>query len=144
MQENIENNTKIIDRLIQFVEYQGDNFNKLAIKIGVSNSYFSKMVRNKGSIGTDIIQKIVLEYDGLNVDWLLTGRGSMFNSAKESAKESIKKEPISSYSSDFLILIREKDKEIKEMAEEIGKLKEQLAALKKESKPAIYRNVAEP
>ncbi|MDR1679506.1 MAG: helix-turn-helix domain-containing protein [Prevotellaceae bacterium] len=77
MQENVENFTKIIDRLKYFLDCQGYNFNQLAIKIGVSNSYFSKMYKNKGSLGEDIIQKIVFYYEDISPDWLLTGRGSM-------------------------------------------------------------------
>ncbi len=75
-----ENSTKIIERLSQFVDYKGENFTQLGVKIGVSNSYFSKMVRNGGSIGIEIVSKIVKYYDELSVDWLLTGHGEMIRS----------------------------------------------------------------
>ena len=77
MKQKKENSTKIIERLSQFIDFKEENFTQLALKIGVSNSYFSKMVRNGGSIGTEIISKIVKYYDNLSADWLLTGRGEM-------------------------------------------------------------------
>lgn len=77
MQENIENITKIITRISKYSDIQGVNFNQIAQKIGVSNSYFSKMVKNNGSLGEDIIRKFLLFYDDVSPEWLLTGRGNM-------------------------------------------------------------------
>jgi transcriptional regulator with XRE-family HTH domain len=83
MQENNENITKIISRLEQYAVNQGINFNQIAQKIGVSNSYFSKMVKSNGSLGEDIIRKILLYYDNINTEWLITGAGDMLKSKKE-------------------------------------------------------------
>ena len=76
-----ENSTKIIERLSQFIEYKHDNFNRLSQNIGVSNSYFSKMVRNNGSIGSELLSKIVIYYDDLDINWLITGEGNMLKSS---------------------------------------------------------------
>lgn len=76
-----EYSTKIIERLSQFIEYKHDNFNRLSQNIGVSNSYFSKMVRNNGSIGSELLSKIVIYYDDLDINWLITGEGSMLKSS---------------------------------------------------------------
>lgn len=84
----MENFTKSIDRLSKFIDYKGISFNKLATIIGVSNSYFSKMVKNKASIGSDILEKIVRVYPDMNSNWLLTGEGEMIKNTKENfAKE---------------------------------------------------------
>lgn len=83
MQENCEKNTKIIDRLSLYVDNQDITFNQIANKINVSNSYFSKMVKNSGSLGEDVITKILLYYDNINPAWLLTGEGEMLRSGKE-------------------------------------------------------------
>lgn len=72
-----ENNTKSIHRLQEFITNKGISLNKLSVELGLSNSYFSKMVRNSGSIGSDIIEKIVRLYPELNIEWLLTGNGCM-------------------------------------------------------------------
>lgn len=72
-----ENSTKSIHRLQVFITEKGISLNKLSVELGLSNSYFSKMVRNSGSIGSDIIEKIVRLYPDLNTEWLLTGNGCM-------------------------------------------------------------------
>lgn len=77
MQEKNENITKTINRLYEYITCSGLTFNKLAIELGLSNSYFSKMVKNNGSIGSDIIENILRKHPELNADWLITGRGSM-------------------------------------------------------------------
>jgi len=71
--------TKTIQRLTYFVETKGLSLNKLSVQIGVSNSYFSKMVRNNASIGSDILEKILRSFPELNAEWLLTGAGEMTN-----------------------------------------------------------------
>ncbi|MBP1645475.1 MAG: transcriptional regulator [Bacteroidetes bacterium] len=77
----MENTTKIITRLFQYAEYKRINFNQISIKIGVSNSYFSKMEKNNGSLGEEIIRKILLYYEEINPEWLLTGEGKMLKEA---------------------------------------------------------------
>lgn len=77
MQEKEENNTKTIHRLSEYITSSGITFNKLALELGLSNSYFSKMVKNNGSIGSDIIENILRVHPNINGDWLLTGRGEM-------------------------------------------------------------------
>lgn len=77
MQEKSENITKTIGRLSEYITHSGMTFNKLATELGLSNSYFSKMVKNNGSIGSDIIENILRAHPELNADWLITGRGGM-------------------------------------------------------------------
>lgn len=83
MQENSENFTKIINRLQQYVDYKGISFNKIAQNISVSNSYFSKMLKNNGDLGENVVKKILLYYEDINSDWLITGRGSMLRDSHE-------------------------------------------------------------
>jgi transcriptional regulator with XRE-family HTH domain len=71
--------TKSVQRLAYFIETKGLSLNKLSMQIGVSNSYFSKMVRNNASIGSDILEKILRAFPDLNAEWLLTGAGEMTN-----------------------------------------------------------------
>lgn len=72
-----ENNTKTIHRLQEYCTNTGISLNRIAVDLGISNSYFSKMVRNSGSIGSDILEKILLHYPDINPEWLLTGKGAM-------------------------------------------------------------------
>ena len=56
-EEKAENITKVIYRLQEYVKYKGITLNQIAVVIGVSNSYFSKMANSGGSLGEDIIRK---------------------------------------------------------------------------------------
>lgn len=46
--------------------------------MGLSNGYLGKMKERKGSIGSDVLEKIFSEYSDLNAEWLFTGSGGMF------------------------------------------------------------------
>lgn len=72
-----ENFTKTIDRITLYIEHKHISIHKFSLEIGVSNSYFNKMIKNRASIGSDIIEKILRSYDDLNPTWLLTGIGNM-------------------------------------------------------------------
>jgi hypothetical protein len=120
MQKKDENTTKIIDRLSYILDSEGGNFSQLAISIGLSNSYFSKMVKNRGSLGEDVICKILLYYENINPEWLLIGKGPM------KKNETVLNQPI------FELLkkqLEEKDKQIAKKDKQITTLAE---ALKKE------------
>lgn len=73
----------IVNRLIKYIEYKGLTVNKFASNIGVSNAYFSKMAKNNGSIGSNILEKIVSDCPDLNLYWLLNGEGDMMKKNKD-------------------------------------------------------------
>ncbi len=76
---------KIIHRLKQYADSQKITLNQIAIKIGISNSYFSKMLKNSGSIGEDIVRKILLSYEDIDVEWFVTGNGEMLKQKSRAA-----------------------------------------------------------
>lgn len=78
----MENITKTVERIAYFVDKKGISLNKFSQQLGVSNSYFSKMIKNRASVGSDIIENILRLYPELNTNWLLTGDGEMLNSAE--------------------------------------------------------------
>lgn len=148
MQEEKENNTKIIDRIYEYITTTGLTFNKLAIELNISNSYFSKMYKNKGSIGSDIIEKILRIHPDLNADWLITGRGNMIlNNVKENIdKDDTLTTDIDNQEEDhnnidiklsnktlermierLLKLLDESDNEINNLTDQVASLKAQLA-----------------
>lgn len=138
MQEKIENNTKTIHRLAEYITKTGISFNKLALELGLSNSYFSKMIKNGGSIGSDIIENILRIHPDINVDWLLTGRGSMFRGDPQTF---IKQQPnvvspeISSGEAvAYYKLFEKKDEENKELLKRIGCLEERIRQLESQDK----------
>ncbi|MDR0605705.1 MAG: helix-turn-helix domain-containing protein [Bacteroidales bacterium] len=61
-------------RLLEFLSYLDIGQNAFEKKVGISNGYISHI---KGSIGSDIINKITYVYPKLNAEWLLTGEGEM-------------------------------------------------------------------
>ena len=71
---------KTIDRLFVFINHAGLSARKFDMSIGASNGYSLRMKKNKASIGSDILEKIIQRYPELNINWLLTGKGSMINS----------------------------------------------------------------
>lgn len=74
---------RAIDRLLQFIEYlkksEGEVKNAKAFeeKCGLSNGYIANSKKSNGSIGSDMIAKILSPFPQLNVEWLCTGRGDM-------------------------------------------------------------------
>ena len=66
-----------IDRIFKLIDYKKDSVYKLSKEISVSNGYFSKQRASGGSISSNIIEKIVNYYTDVNVNWLITGKGSM-------------------------------------------------------------------
>ncbi|MDL2289777.1 hypothetical protein LJB95_00035 [Paludibacteraceae bacterium OttesenSCG-928-F17] len=70
------------ERLVSYLSYKKINKSEFGRVIGVSNAYVSSI---RKSIDKDKIQAIALNYPDLNIEWLITGNGSMLKS-----KENIK------------------------------------------------------
>jgi phage repressor protein C with HTH and peptisase S24 domain len=84
MQTKTENITDFFIRLTQMVDYKNISLNKMSQDIGVSNSYFNKMIKNNGSVGHEILTKIVEFYE-ISPDWLLTGKGDMLRASNKTS-----------------------------------------------------------
>lgn len=96
---------------------------EFASSVGVSPSMVTEISKGRSSVGTSAIQNIVLLY-GISGEWLLTGKGNMLKGAVEqppSPQQSNEKEPT--------LLVNQLLDTIKEQAEEIGQLKEQVRQL---------------
>lgn len=98
---------KTVDRIKQYLELKGISFNAFDKAIEAGNGYFGKQVKRQGSIGSDIIEKIVYTYPDINPLWLITGRGEMLISESSNPKEyntpsdtdiiHVNHEPVSAY-----------------------------------------------
>jgi transcriptional regulator with XRE-family HTH domain len=75
--EKAKKTEEIIGRLEQYVIQRGDNYAQLTKAVGVSVGYFSRMRKVKGSLGAEILARILTYYSDLSADWLLTGQGTM-------------------------------------------------------------------
>ena len=133
------------DRIKAYCKEENITIAAFEESVGVSNGYVNSISK---SIGIDKINTIVEKYSNIDIEWLLTGRGSMLKSkrASNSSPSCEESTPPSKDTNNitnkqditgkrntlvdpFLILIRERDATIKEQAEEIGQLKEQVRQL---------------
>jgi hypothetical protein len=76
-----------IDRLFTYFESKGIKPTRLEKEIGLSNGYLGNTKRRGGDLGTGILQKIVDYCSDLNLNWLLTGKGSMLLSTLQDSVE---------------------------------------------------------
>jgi hypothetical protein len=71
---------KPIERISLYLQFKNISPHSFEKKIGLSNGYFSKQLRNLGSVGSDILIKIDEHYTDLNILWVLNGQGQMISS----------------------------------------------------------------
>lgn len=68
---------RVIDRLQEYLTRKNISPYIFEKSCGIANGYLSKQMKGKGSIGSEIINKIKEKYKDLNITWLLTGEGQM-------------------------------------------------------------------
>lgn len=68
---------KVTDRLQQYLSFRKLSPYTFERTCGIANGYLKKQMKGKGSIGSDIVERITTQYKDLNVTWLLTGKGQM-------------------------------------------------------------------
>ena len=81
---------KSIERLQQYIEYKELAVKSLDAALGVADGYTEKQLKNKEAVGSDILEKLFLQYPDLNPTWLLTGKGKMLlhkASVKEAGRD---------------------------------------------------------
>lgn len=69
-----------IDRFLQYLEFNAISENKATIECGLSQGLIHQAKSGKSDLGAKSIDKILIKYQNLNRDWLLTGRGEMLKS----------------------------------------------------------------
>lgn len=79
----------LIHRIYQYIDFKHISINFFSNKVGMSNGYFAKQKKSNGSIGSQVIEKIVSEFPDLNLIWLITGEGEMLNTADSSNSKKI-------------------------------------------------------
>lgn len=71
------------NRISKFLEIENINSSKFADEIGVQRSSISHILSGRNNPSLDLIQKILLRFDYINAEWLITGKGEMFKSKRE-------------------------------------------------------------
>lgn len=67
----------ILERLKEYIDYKNISVAAFERSIGMANASFGKSLKNKGAIGSDKLEKILMVYTDISSEWLLTGKGSM-------------------------------------------------------------------
>ena len=108
----------------------GGNKSAFANAIGVAPSVVENIVgKRQGKPSFDVVEKVCAITE-VNTTWLITGRGDAFDFRPEEDKEKIADTSSSTGIEDKLLaIIQEKDKVIREQAEEIGQLRERISQM---------------
>ena len=94
---------RIIDRLFLFIAERNLNPYAFEKRCEVSNGYLMKQRKGKGSIGSDIIEKIHRHFSDLSLIWLLTGDGPMLTNDFDTSTGLVLREGKPEYSRDAVI-----------------------------------------
>ncbi len=105
---------KPIERLAMYLQFRAITPHFFERKIHLSNGYFSKQIKNLGSVGSDILVKIHDNYPDLNMLWVLTGEGEMILDEMES-------QPISKVG-EFSNRYESENRKLKSLASDVEKL----------------------
>jgi hypothetical protein len=76
----------------------------------MANGYLKKQYKGKGTVGSDMLEKIHKNYIDLSLMWLLTGEGPMLEEAPETGSAQQAEEGESGYvisKEDIITLLRE-------------------------------------
>lgn len=127
------------NRLKQFIDYKSITIHNFEIKIGASENQIGKFIKTNTRLRSDIFQKIHDSFPELNLDWLITGRGSMLIDRSPSnsiigdnntlAGHDIHIPIPSPTSPDLLAQLHEKDRTIATLANANAQLVQQLLDL---------------
>jgi len=96
---------RIIDRLIKYLEYKKISAYSFEKICQVANGYLKKQQRGKGSIGSDILERIHKNYFDLDLIWLVSGEGNMIDmeAADKETKKLLLREEQHYYTKDEMI-----------------------------------------
>lgn len=88
MQEKIQKNSPVKQRILQFADNLGVSKRNFYSTIGVSRG----TLESKTGITEDIMAKFIATYPDVSIEWLLTGKGEMLKSEPEAATPYIYKD----------------------------------------------------
>lgn len=82
-----------IDRFLQYLEYNAISENRATKECALSQGIIHQAKSGKSDLGAKSIDKILIKYQDINREWLLTGRGEMLKkNMSESETVSIDRE----------------------------------------------------
>lgn len=72
-----ESGMRLIDRLYEYMAYHSITPYAFEHACGISNGYLAKQKNGKGSVGSEMLERIRQVYPDLNLIWLINGSGAM-------------------------------------------------------------------
>ena len=98
-----------IDRLEFFMKTEGLNSNSLTVTAGLSNGLICKALKNRSSMNSDSIERILCAYTNLSAEWLMTGKGTMYVNDQPAKASDI---PNNLNSDSLVFFLRDRNKEL--------------------------------
>lgn len=68
---------RLIERLHNYLTFRHISAYAFEHSCGLSNGYLGKQLKGRGSVGSEILEKIKEIYPDLSLIWLVTGKGAM-------------------------------------------------------------------
>lgn len=75
----------IIQRIKSYLSVVGISNRYLAVQLGMSEKTLNNKLNGTRGLDTDTLQKIALQFEELNTNWLITGKGDMLKSSTSPA-----------------------------------------------------------
>jgi hypothetical protein len=107
---------KPIERISMYLKFRSITPHSFEKKITLSNGYFSKQLRNSGSVGSDILIKIHETYEELNILWILTGQGQMLQHPSQTREGQLQQ------ADEFTMRYESENKKLKNLESDMEKL----------------------
>lgn len=76
-----------LDRIKEYIVFKKLSVRKFEESLGFSNGSFSSQQKKGGTIGVDKLEDILRKYQDLNIEWALTGKGSMLKADEQTPSE---------------------------------------------------------
>jgi hypothetical protein len=68
---------RVIDRIFEYLKHHNLTPYTFERTCGIANGYLKKQTKGKGTIGSEILEKITGQYKDISLNWLITGKGTM-------------------------------------------------------------------
>ena len=109
---------RLIERIQEYLTLYNISAYEFEHSCGLSNGYVGKQLKGKGSVGSDILEKIKRNYTDLSLIWLVTGKGKMILSVPSAHSPNV----VSELNEEQNIYFTSKDEVIKLLNKQIAKL----------------------
>ncbi len=109
---------RLIERIQEYLTLYDISAYEFEHSCGLSNGYVGKQLKGKGSVGSDILEKIKRTYTELSLIWLVTGKGKMILSPPSTGVPN----PVSELNEEQSIYFTSKDEVVKLLNKQIAKL----------------------